>query len=94
MHVLLVEPAYYTRFPPLGLLKLSTYYRAQGHTVELVRGLHQPETTPDLVCVTSLASSYTRVIKRGDVESGFPWPATYRVGYARSRGQLCRSSAV
>ena len=54
MHVLLVEPAYYTRFPPLGLLKLSTYYKAQGHTTELVRGLDQPKTAPDLVCITSL----------------------------------------
>lgn len=54
MHVLLVEPAYYTRFPPLGLLKLSSYHKARGHTVELVRGLRQPEMPPDLICVTSL----------------------------------------
>jgi len=54
VHVLLVEPAYYTRFPPLGLLRLSTYHKAQSHTVELVRGLRQPDMIPDLVCVTSL----------------------------------------
>jgi len=54
VHVLLVEPAYYTRFPPLGLLRLSTYHKARGRTVELVRGPCEPEMTPDLVCVTSL----------------------------------------
>lgn len=54
MHVLLVEPDYYTRFPPLGLLKLSTWHKAQGHTVEFMRGVGKPQGRPDLVCVTSL----------------------------------------
>src|SRR5947209_20265065 len=38
MKVLLVEPAYYTQYPPLGLLKLSKLYKYQGHEVRLVRG--------------------------------------------------------
>lgn len=54
MHILLVEPAYYTRYPPLGLLKLSSYHKLQGDTVELVRGCQPVSRTPARVYVTSL----------------------------------------
>jgi len=54
MHVLLVEPAYHTRFPPLGLLKLATFHRFEGDTIELVRGCVKPRERPDIVYVTSL----------------------------------------
>jgi hypothetical protein len=54
MHVLLAEPDYYTRYPPLGLLKLGAYHRLKGDSVELVRGLAKPARTPDLIYVTSL----------------------------------------
>lgn len=55
--VLLVEPDYYTRYPPLGLLKLSTYHKKQGDDVRLVRG-PQPldDWVPDRIYVTSLFS--------------------------------------
>ena len=56
MHVLLIEPDYYTRYPPLGLLKLSTYSKEQGSTVELIRGKHYPSQVPDVIYVTSLFS--------------------------------------
>ena len=39
MRVLLVEPNYYTQYPPLGLLKFSTLYKQQGHDVRFVRGV-------------------------------------------------------
>ena len=35
-HILLVEPAYYSKFPPIGLLKLSTYHRSKGDTTEYI----------------------------------------------------------
>lgn len=54
MHILLVEPSYYTRYPPLGLLKLASYHRLKGDTVELVRGSLTPNRKPDRVYVTSL----------------------------------------
>jgi len=54
MHVLLVEPEYYTQYPPLGLLKLSAYHKAKGDTTELVKGRRYPKATPDLIYVTSL----------------------------------------
>ena len=55
MKVLLVEPAYYTQYPPLGLLKLSTLYKTQGDDVRFVRGLSLiTRFAPDEIKVTSL----------------------------------------
>ena len=36
--ILLVEPAYKTKFPPLGLMKISTYHRMKGDDVTFVKG--------------------------------------------------------
>ena len=36
--MLLVEPDYRSKFPPLGLLRISTYHKSCGDTVEFVRG--------------------------------------------------------
>jgi hypothetical protein len=54
MKILLVEPAYYTRYPPLGLLKLAAYHRDMGDEVELVRGCVNPTLKPNRIYVTSL----------------------------------------
>ena len=55
MKVLLVEPAYYSSFPPLGLLKLASYHRSRGNQVKLVRGIVEDLSfNPDLIEVTSL----------------------------------------
>jgi hypothetical protein len=54
-HVLLVEPHYYTQYPPLGLLKLSTYHKNRGDTTELVHGTRPTiSREPDVIYVTSL----------------------------------------
>jgi hypothetical protein len=54
-HVLLVEPSYYTQYPPLGLLKLSSYHKKLGDTTELVRGVtFDILEAPDTIYVTSL----------------------------------------
>lgn len=52
--MLLVEPDYYTRYPPLGLLKISALHKFKGDSVELVRGQVIPKRPPDKIYVTSL----------------------------------------
>jgi len=54
MRVLLVEPEYYSRYPPLGLLKIASYWREKGASVELVRGCAPPSREPNQIYVTSL----------------------------------------
>src|SRR5437868_15246284 len=55
MKILLVEPAYYSQYPALGLLKLSTLYKSRGHEVRFVRGLSLvTKFVPDEIKVTSL----------------------------------------
>jgi hypothetical protein len=38
MNILLVEPNYRSKFPPLGLMRLSTYHRSRGDRIRFVRG--------------------------------------------------------
>jgi hypothetical protein len=54
-HVLLVEPNYYSKYPPLGLLKLSKLQKLAGNTTELTKGIsNNIETEPDIIYITSL----------------------------------------
>lgn len=53
VRVLLVEPDYYTRYPPLGLLKLARYEQLQENRIHFVRGCVETEE-PDRIYVTSL----------------------------------------
>ncbi len=55
MRVLLVEPDYYTKFPPLGLLKISSHHKQQGdEIIGLVKGKATPKGPIDRIYVTSL----------------------------------------
>jgi hypothetical protein len=38
LRIALVEPSYRSKFPPLGLLRLSTYHKSRGDYVRFVRG--------------------------------------------------------
>ncbi len=54
--ILLVEPDYRSKFPPLGLMKLSTYHKSQGDRVAFVRGMVQEmrESHWDRIYISSL----------------------------------------
>lgn len=58
MHIFLVQPNYYSQYPPLGLLKLSTYHKQRGDTVQFVRGIWRHgwdlERRPEAIYITSL----------------------------------------
>jgi hypothetical protein len=54
MQYLLVQPKYYSQYPPLGLLKISSYLKSQGHTVEYIKGTQKPRRMPNKIYVTSL----------------------------------------
>lgn len=55
MDILLVEPEYYTKFPPLGLMKLASYHKSRGDDVEYVRGIdNNLNFYPDKIEITSL----------------------------------------
>ena len=60
LRVLLVEPDYRAKFPPLGLLKIGTYHRSRGDEVRLVRGVLKDAGYWDRVYVTSLFSFHHR----------------------------------
>ena len=36
--ILLVEPNYKNKYPPMGLMKISTYYKALGDQVTFFKG--------------------------------------------------------
>lgn len=44
MNILLVDADSKTGFPNLALMKLSAWYKQQGHTIDLIKGI--PSTAP------------------------------------------------
>lgn len=56
MRVLLVEPKYKNKYPPMGLMKISTYHKMLGDEVRFVKGINPNIDTEvwDRIYVTTL----------------------------------------
>lgn len=66
LRVLLVQPKYYSPFPPLPLLKLASWHRARGDEVRLVYYPDMPEAEfyPGVIYVTSLFTWTWKAVKQ------------------------------
>ena len=64
--ILLVEPEYRNKYPPLGLMKISAYHKLRGDHVEFVKGCLRShrEYMWDRVYVASLFTFHWRVTIR------------------------------
>lgn len=83
--ILLVEPKrskkYHTQYPPLGLLKLSAYYKSKGNEVLFTKGMNDLQFKPNKIFITSLFTYawepvhevirfYSKLYKNADVTIG------------------------
>ena len=62
-NILLVEPGYPTKFPPLGLMKISAYHTLLGDNVKFVKGIDRevPYDYWDRIYVTTLFTYHWKV---------------------------------
>jgi len=64
LNILLVEPAYKNKYPPMSLMKISTYHKNLGDHVYFTKGLNNSEKKWDRIYITTLFTfHYADVIK-------------------------------
>ena len=62
MKILLVEPGYKNKYPPLGLMKISAYHKLKGDDVIFVKGENKELRAQmwDRIYITTLFTFYWR----------------------------------
>lgn len=60
--ILLVEPDYKSLYPPLGLMKISTWHKGQGDAVDFVRGKGLNNRKYDKVYITTLFTYFAEEV--------------------------------
>ena len=63
MRILLVEPDYKSKFPPLGLLKIGAFHKNRGDDVVFVRGLIEPDYWDRVYITTLFSFHHDKIIK-------------------------------
>ena len=60
MKILLIEPAYQNKYPPLGLMKISTYHKLRGDCVDFFKGCSEKLRNKkwDRIYISSLFTFY------------------------------------
>lgn len=103
MHYLLVQPRFpipakshnHKSFLPVGLLKIASWLRANGHSVELIQGTTEASSRPDHVYVTSLFTYWSDRVWEAVAyyRAAYPW-AEITVGgiYASLAPEHCLQS--
>ena len=63
MRILLVEPDYKNKYPPMGLMKISTYHKSKGDYVVFVKGKDKKlaDQIWDRIYVTTLFTFYYNI---------------------------------
>jgi len=74
--VLLLWPRFYSKYPPVGLLRIASYHKDRGDGVVLSRGvdLFGPEGGFDRVYVTSLFTYDSAVVVQEALAAKARWP--------------------
>lgn len=64
MKILLIEPAYKNKYPPLSLMKISTYHKKKGDYVCFEKGMYNTKIIWDRIYITTLFTfHYGEVLK-------------------------------